>query len=97
MKKIDVADEVAQQECNNNKCYASAYIYIYIYIYVDATVTPCQIQLELNFIIFLKCPKYFKKSGIWLKSSLEKANQPKLPRLILFDTKWFFFFSFRKI
>ena len=34
MKKIDVADEVAQQECNNNKCYASAYIYIYIYIYI---------------------------------------------------------------
>ena len=30
MKKTDVADEVAQQECNNNKCYASAYIYIYI-------------------------------------------------------------------
>ena len=41
MKKTDVADEVAQQECSNNKCYASAYIYIYIYI--DATVTPRQI------------------------------------------------------
>ena len=73
MKKTDVADKVAQQECSNNKCYASAYIYIYIYI--DATVTPRQIQLELNFIIFLKCPKYFKKSGIWLKNSLERVNQ----------------------
>ena len=62
MKKIDVADEVAQLECSNDKCYASTYIYIY------AMVTPGQIQLELNFIIFLKCPKYFKKSGIWLKN-----------------------------
>ena len=28
----DVAANVAQQECNNNKCYASAFRYIYIYI-----------------------------------------------------------------
>ena len=28
-----VAD-VTQQECNNNKCYASAFKYIYIYIYI---------------------------------------------------------------
>ena len=27
----DLADEVALQEHNNNKCYALAYIYIYIY------------------------------------------------------------------
>ena len=39
MKKTDVVDEVAQQECSNNKCYASTFIYIYI----DATVTPRQI------------------------------------------------------
>ena len=37
MKKIDVADEVAQLECSNDKCYASTYIYIY------AMVTPGQI------------------------------------------------------
>ena len=28
--------DVAQQECSNNKCYASAFRYIYIYIdYLD--------------------------------------------------------------
>ena len=58
MKKIDVVDEVAQLECRNDKFYALTYIYI----------SQNSIQLELNFIIFLKCPKYFKKSGIWLKN-----------------------------
>ena len=33
-----VAD-VAQPECNNNKCYASAFKYIYIYIYIDVVKT----------------------------------------------------------
>ena len=34
MKKTnDIADEVAKQECSNNKCYTSAFRYIYIYIY----------------------------------------------------------------
>ena len=36
MKKTnDVADEVAQPECSNNKCYVSTFRYIYIYIYID--------------------------------------------------------------
>ena len=31
MKKTnDMADEVAKQECSNNKCYTSAFRYIYI-------------------------------------------------------------------
>ena len=31
MKKTNaMADEVAKQECSNNKCYTSAFIYIYI-------------------------------------------------------------------
>ena len=34
MKKTnDMTDEVAKQECSNNKCYTSAFRYIYIYIY----------------------------------------------------------------
>ena len=33
MKKTnDMADEVAKQECSNNKYYTSAFRYIYIYI-----------------------------------------------------------------
>ena len=35
MKKTnDVADEVAQPERRNNKCYVSTFRYIYIYIYI---------------------------------------------------------------
>ena len=30
-----MADDVAQLEHSNNKCYASAFRYIYIYIYID--------------------------------------------------------------
>ena len=33
-KKYDGVADVAQQECNNNKYFASAYIYIYRYIYI---------------------------------------------------------------
>ena len=38
-KNNDVVDEVAQQECSNNKFYISAYIYIYIFIYLYKRVT----------------------------------------------------------
>ena len=31
-KDNDMTINVAQLECNNNKCYTSAFIYIYIYI-----------------------------------------------------------------
>ena len=33
----DVATDVAQQECSNNKCYALAFRYIYIYIHICKT------------------------------------------------------------
>ena len=37
-KNNDMVVNVAQQKCNNNKCYTSTYIYIYIYIYIDFTI-----------------------------------------------------------
>ena len=47
MKKINdvannMADEVVQQECNNNKSYALAFIYIYIYIYTLLVIRQIQ-------------------------------------------------------
>ena len=53
MKKTDVADEVAQQECSNNNCYASAYIYIYIYR-CHGNTTPNLVRTQ--FYYFSKMP-----------------------------------------